>query len=162
MQFDVLKSTQAIIVEKLDRMFIGDKEDIRVDASRLNEVCGFFWLWVLGAYEVLRAMAERASCFDEEAAKKITSQKERLATIRMPFAKQEFRGKGLPIDNENSVDGIDSEVRDISFLISGEEFYIKAFMQDVIDVLSSVSLDDVKCDFRDWVKPVKPIRTKDR
>jgi hypothetical protein len=54
-------------------------------------------------------MDQNAACFTPSVATKIRVMKEQLATLRMPFAKQELKGKGGPIRGENSVTSLQNK-----------------------------------------------------
>ena len=54
-----------------------------------NLAYGRIWLWILGAYEVVRTMCQARICFSEEYLAKLTTFKTAMADIRIPFAKQE-------------------------------------------------------------------------
>src|SRR4051794_19183463 len=66
------------------------------DGPRFIRANNLFWFWVLGAYEVLRTMAGHSACFTPPVATDITALKQKLAKIRVPFAKQELRNNKGP------------------------------------------------------------------
>ncbi|MEW8071669.1 MAG: hypothetical protein AB2788_21940 [Candidatus Thiodiazotropha endolucinida] len=78
-----------------------------------------YWLWVLGAYEIIRTMDENNECFVETMQVPIKELKIYLAKIRIPFAKQEIRGKKQRVYGELSVTGID---QDMFFEIEGQRY----------------------------------------
>lgn len=51
------------------------------------------WLWLFGAYEVVRTMDQAKQCFSERFAEDLCVLKKELAEARMPAAKMEERGK---------------------------------------------------------------------
>ena len=64
---------------------------------------GQFWLWVVGAFEVVRTMAGAKACFSQRVKDELGPLKKTLAFLRMPFAKQEYPGGGKKIGTEASV-----------------------------------------------------------
>lgn len=86
-----------------------------IDAKEFNNCYGKFWLWVLGAYEVIRTLDQNKVCFASSLQTRISEQKFVLAEIRMPFAKLELRGSSSRIVGELSVtsfsDGLGFTIR---------------------------------------------------
>ncbi|QEG26938.1 hypothetical protein GobsT_16860 [Gemmata obscuriglobus] len=72
---------------------------------------GRIWLWVIGAYEIVRTMCQAKQCFSQRVVQELHGLKHRLGFLRMPFAKQELRGKSVPVHAENSIAGIGSHRR---------------------------------------------------
>ena len=72
----------------------------------IDRCYGQFWLWILGAYEVVRTMSQAEQCFSPRVVIELKGLKKRLAILRMPFAKQELRGKPIPVRTEPSIYGI--------------------------------------------------------
>lgn len=103
-----------------------------------------FWFWVLGAYEVLRTMDQTNGCFAPEVKAKIIAAKRQIAPLRMPFAKQEFRGGG-PIHGENSVTGFAN--KSFQFSIAGVIFDARDVMASVCGLLGSISRSDILTGF---------------
>lgn len=94
------------------------------DGNALAKAQGLFWLWILGAYEVVRTMAQAKQCFAPDALQRIVQEKKHLAQIRMPFAKQEREGKRLPVWREFFSDGCNAD-GDIIFTIAGNTVHAK-------------------------------------
>ena len=101
----------------------------------------YFWLWVLGAYEVLRTMDEKNSMFAENVAIRTRQLKIEIAKLRMPFAKQELRGNGGPIYAENSIAGVK---HGLVFKIGDQTIHSDLLVRDVLDHLGSIELCDIK------------------
>ncbi|WP_170427118.1 hypothetical protein [Ruegeria arenilitoris] len=106
----------------------------------LYEYYDLFWLLVLGAYEVLRTMDQHANCFSAEKQTEIKELKKRLAKIRIPFAKQELRGRGGPIENENSFTDISNG---LSFEIEGQQIESAELLDEVVAFLDSFASKDI-------------------
>lgn len=92
-----------------------------VDGESLNRAYGLFWLWVIGTYEVIRTMCQAKSCFSEEVYDRLDRFKKHIATLRVPFAKQEYQGRQVPIKAENSMK-LEVEARDIVFSVKEQRF----------------------------------------
>jgi hypothetical protein len=104
-----------------------------------------FWLWTLGAYEVIRVMDEHTGCFAPSVAKQIKALKKRLATIRMPFAKQLHTGKAKrPIYAELSISGVGAERNDMIFVIGDQQYSTTALIKEVRDFLGGIKPVDIK------------------
>lgn len=94
-----------------------------LDYKTGKKIYGMFWLWVLGAYEVVRTMSQHSKCFAEPVVDDIRSIKKSLHAIRIPFAKQELpRSGGRKVDYvhaELSIHGIDFSRKDFTYQIRG-------------------------------------------
>ena len=152
LKFSVYTSIQCTIINDLGNRIAmtlaetisSDEDGIKIIGNYMDAY-GQFWLWVLGAYEIIRTMAEAKRCFDDETYQKIKELKGYLAYIRMPFAKQRFRG-----DNVSSIRGVSSisnfcaKTKDFSFEISGKEFYVREVMQRFRETTSSIGLGNIR------------------
>jgi hypothetical protein len=117
----ILRNLSREILEELDKAFPENhinfpKQQITI-SSHLGRAEELSWLWVLGAYEVIRTMDEAKECFSDRACKSIKELKNELSQIRMPMAKMEERKiKGVPktsINSTGSPAGIDRANRDL-------------------------------------------------
>ncbi|MGJ0511003.1 hypothetical protein [Methylocystis sp.] len=81
-----------------------------------------FWFWTLGGYEVLRTMDENSNCFEAALGDEIRRLKRLLAEIRMPFAKQKYRGKNQTIKNEASVFASGLDGKNMIFEVDGTTY----------------------------------------
>ncbi|RJT36124.1 hypothetical protein D3227_20635 [Mesorhizobium waimense] len=86
-------------------------------------------------------MDQNAGCFTPPVATKIRAMKEQLATLRMPFAKQELKGKGGPIRGENSVTSLNN--KSFKFRVSGESFDAREMIASVCELLASIRRADI-------------------
>ena len=114
-------------------------------ASDFGKYYALFWLWVLGAYEVLRTMSENEDCFDKATAKEISEQKRKIAKLRMPFAKQQLCGenrKNGPTQfyAENSAVGVGTGY---IFEVGDEVFDSETMMDQLLDFFSGIKRDQI-------------------
>ena len=134
-QADYVLSTGAELVRTLDRF--GEQ----IDAQEFQRAYGQFWLWILGAYEVVRTLDQHAASFAPSFAERVKSLKVALAKVRIPFAKQEYRGSSArSIYSDLSVTDVN---RDLAFVIDGSNVSAKAEIQRFTDFVSSVRLSDI-------------------
>ena len=64
-----------------------------VDGRRVERVESLMWLWILGAYEVVRTMCQAKTCFSSQALDELSRLKKLLSVVRMPAAKMEKPGR---------------------------------------------------------------------
>jgi hypothetical protein len=139
----------------------GQADEIRslLDASLANpgivksdsgmRAYGLFWLWLLGAYEVVRTMSQARSCFVPSVSEKLRVMKKGLAKLRIPFAKQEYAGQMRPVGVEPSICGWDFKARSMKFCVGSEVVSVRPLMDDFESLFSSITYDDIICDHRD-------------
>lgn len=108
--------------------------------SDFNNTYYRYWLWVLGSYEVMRTMDENNECFVESMRRAIKQLKVHLADIRIPFAKQELRGKKQKVYAELSVKSVN---QDMFFDIKGQEFSAKESITKFNSFIESIKVTDV-------------------
>jgi hypothetical protein len=123
--------------------------EVIVDVAGYNRSYGQAWLWVLGAYEVVRTMCQTPSCFSPPLAERLRALKKRLTLVRIPFAKQELAGTKESVSVEPSPSGIRSDPCDLVFDIGGRAVSIRRLMNDWDAVFTSITLADVVGDRRD-------------
>ena len=141
LQQQVLEQTSAKLCKLLDNAFIAE---CCVSGSAVNEVYGQFWLWTLGAYEMVRTMAQHKSCFAPQYAEEVLVIKQRLATLRIPFAKQELKGRRRSALNaEASIAQVDATRRDAAFIIDGECYWIRVELERFQQLLDCASTENV-------------------
>jgi len=109
-----------------------------------NLAYGRIWLWILGAYEVVRTMCQAKVCFSDEYLAKLTNFKNAVADIRIPFAKQEKRGLKQPIHAELSVSGFDFGKKDFTFCVGGKELHFRDLYDVFTRLVQNVSCNDIK------------------
>lgn len=124
----------------------GVKHDGPWDGNALSKAHGQFWLWVLGAYEVLRTMAQAPSCFTPDLYHRITLEKRHFNQIRIPFAKQERAGvrKGDATSTWREVFAFGYKPDgDIIFSIGGTEFCAKDLIERFELFIKTIDRHDV-------------------
>ena len=145
-QVKELKRVAAAILETLDSSIVAGA----VIGDGFQRVYWTFWLWTLGAYEVVRTMKQAGKhCFVISLANSIEQLESRLAEIRIPFAKQEIRGKTQPVHAEPSVYDIDTESRDFSYFIGGKRFSIRALLGEFCGLFDGIVRSDIIASHRD-------------
>jgi hypothetical protein len=112
-----------------------------------------FWLWTLGAFEVVRTMKQARACLSAELNEKIVRLQRQLVEIRVPFAKQEIAGKKKPIGSEASVSGFDGETHDMFYSINGEKVSVRKLLTDFVVIFDGITLADILSDHRYSYKP---------
>jgi hypothetical protein len=137
----VLLSFADEIVEGLDRGFSGQS----VDGGQVERAESLMWLWILGAYEVVRTMCQAKQCFSERAGQDLSNLKKTLSIVRMPAAKMEKLGKKIPVTSNRSPSGWDIGRRDLFVNDPDEDHDISArwILSEFDRVLSSLTKDDV-------------------
>jgi hypothetical protein len=106
---NVLCSFADEIIENLDDGFSGQC----IEGGRIDRAESLMWLWLLGAYEVVRTMHQAKECFSERLVQDLSGLKKTLSTVRMPAAKMEKPGKKAAVTSNRSPAGWDAENRDL-------------------------------------------------
>ncbi|MBL1435795.1 MAG: hypothetical protein COB08_006300 [Rhodobacteraceae bacterium] len=140
LSFSLYTSAQVQTLRNVGEELIGSSENWTDTITDLQRVYDFFWLWVLGAYEVVRTMSQNKECFSTSVREQIVEQKRALATIRMPFAKQELKGNGKPVYSELSVKGIN---KGMVFVISGETYNSTTVVESFLGFIDGIKTGDV-------------------
>lgn len=151
-QIVTLRETATRLRAELDDS-IGDGT---ADGEGLNRAYGLFWLWTLGAYEVVRTMDQAQRCFSATAAQRIGHYKRRIAKVRVPFAKLELAGKRQPVSAELSITGFDFASRDLRFDIDGSAVSPRRLIEDFENLIESITRQDVLADHRTGYPPPAP------
>lgn len=140
-QFSALQQVRA----KLKRIPLRPEGTQVISADDATEYYNLFWLWTLGAYEVVRTMSEHSQCFRSPKDEQIHALKRRLNVIRTPFAKQQIagvkRGRPTRFYGENSIHSISAS--GLLFCINGEEIYSEPLMDEVLDLLVGIKHEDI-------------------
>jgi hypothetical protein len=138
---NVLLSVADEIVENLDAGFSTDC----VDGRRVGRADLLMWLWILGAYEVVRTMCQAKTCFSENALAKLHGLKKALSDVRMPAAKMEKHGKNKPVTSNRSPTGWDVENKDL--LVNDPEaqpdISARQLLSQFDQVFSTIKKDDI-------------------
>jgi hypothetical protein len=138
-------------VEKVNA--VGDEilrqlPDLTRVGGTMNAAYGSFWLWILGAHEILRTMVQAGDCFSDAAHGKLKTLKADLRTLRVPFAKQEMPGRPVPIAAEASIAGIGPDQDDLIFIVGKRRISAKAIIREFRKTLSGLRPEDVLKDHR--------------
>lgn len=104
------------IVEELDR-FQKSTTDGDVDLLALARAEFLLWLWILGAYEMVRTMCQAKDCFSERVADELTPLKKRFENARIPAAKlerpREKRREERPVESRRNPAAWDEDSDDL-------------------------------------------------
>jgi hypothetical protein len=127
------------IIEKLDTGF----SEKSVNADIISDASVLTWFWTLGAYEMIRTMAQTKDCFSANINVKINVLKQVLAKARMPSSKMEKKGRKVAINSNRSFDGWDITKKDL--LIGDPDSPISARELFVLydNTLSSITKYDI-------------------
>jgi len=143
-QVEILRDLARRLLAELDRSIAPGQ----VDGQGFQRAYAMFWLWVLGAYEVVRTMSQARSCFSERLGSEVTDFKKRIAKLRIPFAKQEYAGRKKPIVSEASVSGIDCTARDFTFTVEGQTVSMRRTIAEFTVLFDSITRRDIIRDHR--------------
>jgi hypothetical protein len=129
------------IIENLEQGFSTEP----IDGGRVERAESLMWLWMLGAYEVVRTMCQAKDCFSSQIFDELQRLKKSLASVCMPAAKMEKPGKRVPVTSNRSPSGWDVQNKDFLINDPEETLHISArFILDEFDrVMSSITKDDI-------------------
>jgi len=116
-----------------------------VDGGPVERAESLMWLWVLGAYEIVRTMCQAKGCFSDRALNAMVQLKKTLSVIRIPAAKMEKAGKKEPVSSNRSPAGWDVANRDL--LVNDPEeardISARSILAEFDRVFSSMTKNDV-------------------
>lgn len=143
MAFSIYSAGQAQTLERIGNQLLSISKDWKTGEVVFNFTgyCDLFWLWVLGAYEVLRTLDEKPEMFAIDVSSKTHLLKQEVSKLRMPFAKQQLRNRGGPIYAENSAVDIGNG---IVFQIGHEHIHSDELIEQVLGHLGSIKISDIK------------------
>jgi hypothetical protein len=158
-QFSVYTDGQSRVVRELGQEILRDLvSGIHPDdGSGKGMVCetevvarGYsqFWLWVLGAYEVVRTMCQAERCFSSRLGTELKVLKQRLTVIRIPFAKQELPGRRIPVRAEPSIYRIVDSPPDLRFEVDDRVISAAELICEFARVFAGITRADVLNDHR--------------
>jgi hypothetical protein len=150
-QIGTLQSLGNEITEMLNAS-ITVQENGEIRFEKFTKLYGLFWLWTLGAYEVIHTMASAKGCFLINVRQRLEKLSKKLAKIRAPFAKQKISGLEIPTPGEPSVSGIDGKKKDISFFIQGETYWARSLINEFSELVKSIRREDVLMSFPDYIR----------
>ncbi len=119
-----------------------DGDTVKMDG--FSRSYSFFWLWVLGAFEILRTLLKKRACFSDDFAQRVRTLKGQVVRLRVPFAKLELSGNPAPIGPEASVSEVDSANKDIRFHIEGQGFSARELIASFEALAEAVKSTDVR------------------
>lgn len=138
---NVLLAVADEIIDNLDQGFA----EVCVDGGRVERAESLMWLWMLGAYEVVRTMCQAKTCFSQKTLGELILLKKSLSVVRMPAAKMEKPGKKEPVTSNRSPAGWSSATRDL--LINDPEatpdISARSLLVEFDRVFSSMTKDDI-------------------
>lgn len=105
-----------------------------------SDTYGLFWLWVLGAYEVIRTLSQHSGEFEPGFVEELLKLKKFIAEVRMPFAKQQYRGREEFIFGDLSVVGCD---KDFKFVIDGKPVSARKVIDRFVVFIESIELKHI-------------------
>jgi len=137
----VLLSFADEIVRHLDEGFSG----ACIDGGRVDRAESLMWLWILGAYEVVRTMCQAEACFSARAISELRRLKKTLSVVRMPAAKMEKAGRKEPVTSNRSPSGWNISNRDLLVNDPDEtpDTSARQLFAEFDRVMSSIAKDDV-------------------
>ncbi|MEJ2794598.1 hypothetical protein WAE56_14380 [Iodobacter sp. LRB] len=138
---NVLCSFAQEIIENLDKGFASKC----IDGKTVERAESLMWLWLLGAYEVVRTMHQAKPCFSQRLVLDLQGLKQALAIARMPAAKMEKPGKKTPVVSSRSPSGWDMVNRDLLVNDPLEDVSISArwLLSEFDRVFCSITRSDV-------------------
>ncbi|MCX7515395.1 hypothetical protein [Frateuria sp. STR12] len=129
------------IFNTLDQAFLGESS---IDGASIQDAWGMFWLWTLGAYEVLRVMKQKdGAYFSERIRSDLMACYKILHKIRIPFAKQQIAGKTQPVYAELSYCNLSDESKDMAFEIQGSIVWIRPTIKEFERFIGSIKSADI-------------------
>jgi len=126
--------------EILENLELGFNPEV-IDSARIARAESLMWLWLLGAYEVVRTMHQAKQCFSDRVLAELGQLKKQLSVVRMPAAKMEKAGQKVPITSNRSPCGWDVPKRDL--LLNDPENPIEAYARHIL-----AEFDRVLCSIR--------------
>ena len=146
-EFSIYSQIQSQIVRELGRRLLNRLVDGIGDPT--NGSYGQFWLWVLGAFEIVRTMCQAEKCFAQSLVAELKSLKRLLRAIRIPFAKQELPGhKSAPVGGEPSICGINTSPPDMRFKVQGQLISARELISEFERVFGGITKADILADHR--------------
>jgi hypothetical protein len=129
------------IVENLDQGFSGEC----VHANQIERAETLMWLWLLGAYEIVRTMCQSKKCFTQQIFDELSQLKKTLAKVRMPAAKMEKPGINSPVTSDRSPAGWNVAYRDllVNDPDSTDDVFARELLAEFDRVFSSIKASDI-------------------
>jgi len=145
-QYKIVRSLGGDIVRCLEETISIDESgtvNTRLTGEFTDDAYEKFWLWILGAYEVVRTMAQAKACFIDDVPQKLEELKQTLAVLRMPFAKQEPKGVKGAVSAELSIYSICGSPPDYQFRVGEQVVSVRELIGNFNEVLGSIKREDI-------------------
>lgn len=123
------------------------------DGQVVMRAHGLFWLWVLGAYEVVRTMCQAKRCFTPAVAAQIKFVERSLWLLRIPFAKQELPGEKAPVHAELSIYGVQHSPPDLQYAVKEQVVSARDLIEQFTAVFAAIRRSDIVADHRKTYLP---------
>ena len=127
------------ILKKLDTGF----SEKSISAEIIGDASVLTWFWTLGAYEMIRTMAQTKDCFSANINGKINTLKQVLAKARMPSSKMEKKGQKIPVNSNRSFDGWDIPKKDLLIGDPDSPLSARELFMLYDNTLSSITKQDI-------------------
>lgn len=151
---ELLQCLDTLIIETSDNGML-----IR-DGQKLSFVYDYFWLWTLGAFEIVRTMDRAQACFSQPLRQDLKHLKGSLSLLRTPFAKQEPSGdRDTAIYGDNSMYSFKHSPPDILFFTKGQEVSTRKLIEQFENVFKHIRRSDVLADHRSTYKKISAAPT---
>jgi hypothetical protein len=131
------------VIQDLDDGF----DSVKIDGKHIQRAETLTWLWILGAYEVVRTMHQANKCFSPKVHALLGVLKQELAAARMPAAKMERRGERVAVTSNRNPSAWHPSARDL-FVNDPErdEISARALIRRFDEVICAISRSDVMSD----------------
>ncbi len=136
----VLMSIREEIIMELDLAYQDPKSLLVEHVSRAESLS---WLWVLGAYEVVRTMSQAKQCFSERAQIGLGGIKRELSKVRMPSAKMEQQGRYVAVPSRRSPAALVVKERDLLIGDPGSPHSLRQLLDHFARVFRSFEAADI-------------------
>jgi hypothetical protein len=114
-----------------------------MDGSKVTKAGILMWLWILGAYEIVRTMCQSNNCFSSKYMEKLVPLKKKLAKIRVPDSKMEKQGKKKPVISNRSPWFELPKSKDLLIGDPEEAYSAREIIDEYFSVIYSLRPEDV-------------------
>ncbi len=115
-----------------------------IDGNARYKAHWLFWLWTLGAYEIVRTLCQDKERLTTALFSKLDDLRTQLARLRMPFAKLELAGCNKPSPGgELLAVGPGAEGNDLIFRIEGRLIDARELIEHFDSVVRGVRADQI-------------------
>lgn len=119
-----------------------------LDAGERGRASDLMWLWVIGAYEVVRTMCQAQGCFSLQFARVLSGLKVALERVRVPSTKMERvrydrRERAVPVGSDREADRWDAAARELWVGDPADEVSARELLAAYVRVMGAVRAEDV-------------------